>query len=315
MKFNFKWNKDNKPEMTAELTEQKVNAYQHKNPIKGLDDLVYLKAEDRLCPECGEWFKPTHKLQVCCSKYCSAKRHKKQQTQWNKKYRENHGIGALIPKKCVVCGEMFTPSHNRQTICSKECRMEQDRRFHRARSARKRAEKASKQPIVKTNEGRKEKSMLYGDPVILNNGKKYTPPIKTCPACGKIFVAKCNKQIFCCEECREAANKIVKQAEASGLVKEKETKLQKPVPTTKICAICGKEFVTTRNAAKYCSDECRAEQARRTARSWWKENGNKVHGKRGTYWTDQADIIIKLVESGVGNEVVAKYLKMTFGGK
>lgn len=150
--------------------------------------------------------------------------------------------------------------------------------------------------------------MLYGDPVILNNGKKYTPPIKTCPTCGKSFVAKCNKQVYCSEECRDKAVKISEQ-------RKPEVKIAQHAPVTKKCAICGKEFATTRNAAKYCSDECRAEQARRTARSWWKENNNKLRGKRGTYWTDQADIIMKLAGSGVGNEVVAKYLKMTFGAK
>ena len=311
MKFNFNWGKNNKPEMTAELTEQKVNTYQHSNPIKGLDALVRLEPKDRLCPECGEWFTPTSKAQVCCSEFCKAKRHKKQQAQWNKVYKENHGISVLIPKKCIVCGKMFTPTHNRQTICSKECRMEQDRRFHRARHARKMAEKASKPAIVITKEGRKEKTMLYGDPVILNNGKKYTPPIKTCPTCGKSFVAKCNKQIFCSDECRIKASKISESSKQA-------VQVSKPVcsaPVTKKCQVCGKEFTTNRNAAKYCSDECRAEQARRVAKAWWRENGNKQRGKRGSYWTDQADIIIKLVESGIGNEVVAKYLKMTFGAK
>lgn len=48
---------------------------------------------------------------------------------------------------------------------------------------------------------------MYSETIIRANGKKWTPPIKTCPTCGKVFVATNNKQIYCCRECLLKASK------------------------------------------------------------------------------------------------------------
>lgn len=259
MKFNFKWNRENKQEMTPEMTERNVNVYEHPNTIKGIEKL---KSE----PE----------------KICGA-------------------------RKCKTCGKWFTPTHTRQLICSAECRAEEDRRYQRRHYQEVMAKRNEK-----LNEQRKEGKM-YSEQIVRANGKKWTPPIKTCPTCGKVFVATNNKQIYCCRECLE-------KAYSYKLNKTHSKPVLKQSSFTKKCAVCGKEFVAKREKAKYCSEECRAEAARRISRSWWRENGAKKRGydevtPRQDFWHTQAGVIVKLVKAGVDDDIVAKYLKTVFGDK
>lgn len=204
MKFNFNWGKNNKPEMTTELTERNVNVYEHKNKIKGLEHIG-----EKKCAECGKWFTPEHPVQTLCSEECRLKRRRRIQAEWQ---RNNYaGIKKVLPdKKCKICGKTFTPKSTLQVMCSKECRMEADRRYQKRHAAELKAkydEEIEKQ--------RKEGKMV-SEQITRANGTKWTPPVKTCPTCGKIFVGTNNKQVFCSRECyAEAkeirANKKVKQ--------------------------------------------------------------------------------------------------------
>lgn len=209
------------------------------------------------------------------------------------------GVEHLGEKQCKVCGKWFAPRTVRQVICSKECRMEQDRRYQHKHYFE-----------LKEKRG-KEEGKMYGEPKKFSNGRTWYPPIKTCPNCGKSFVATNNKQMYCCTECREKAAQSY-----TTVVKKKPAK----VASIKKCMICGKEFTGKRDDAKYCSDECRAEAARRISRAWWREKGAKKRGydevtPRPDFWHTQASVIVKLVKSGVDEDIVAKYLKTIFGDK
>ena len=255
MKFNFKWNRGNKQEITPEITEREVNVYKHPNTIKGAEHL-------------GE-------------------------------------------KKCRICGKWFKPSTPVQVLCSQECRMEADRQYQR----RHYQEMMAKRKEKLNEQGKEEK--MYSEPIIRANGRKWTPPIKTCPTCGKTFVATNNKQIYCCHKCLVGATKNY-----NTYRKTPKNKTASPSQSSfvKKCTICGKEFTSKRSEAKYCSEECRAEAARRISRSWWRENGAKKRGydevtPRPDFWHTQAGVIVKLVKSGVDDDIVAKYLKTVFGEK
>ena len=190
MKFNFNWGKNNKPEMTTELTERNVNVYEHKNKIKGLEHIG-----EKKCAECGAWFMPSHQAQTLCSDECRDKRRRRMQSEWQNNHY--HGVKKTLPdKQCKICGKTFTPKSPLQVMCSKECRMEADRRYQRRHAAELKAKRDEA-----NNNQRKEGEKVFSEQITRANGTKWTPPVKTCPTCGKIFVATNNKQIYCCREC------------------------------------------------------------------------------------------------------------------
>lgn len=273
MKWNFKWGKNDKQEMTPELTERGVNVYQHENKIKGAEHLGEIK-----CVECGKWFTPEHHAQRVCSDECRIKRIKRRKSEWMK----------------------------------------------HAYEARKQVE-----AVNETNEG-KETTMAETKEVepIMRGGKTWTPPIKTCPACGKQFVAASNRQVYCSDECQRNAyaGKQAVKTTPSGF------KYVSTAPTRPIkCEICGKSFVPRTKRGKYCSDECRKEAARRISREWdaahrSSEVGVKLkrvtvadtapqYESKTNIHLEVATVVRKLVEAGVDDEIVAKYLQTYYGSK
>lgn len=272
MKWNFKWGKNNKREMTPELTERGVNVYQHENKIQGAEHLGQKK-----CAECGNWFTPTHYKEVCCSPACKHIRHRKFQNEWQHK------------------------------------NYEQERQ-------------KKVEAVKKANEG-KETTMVQTreiETITRPDGTTWTPPVKTCPTCGKQFVCATNRQVFCSEECRDKAYAM----KAAGVEMPRRTPkgYVSVAPTEpRKCDICGKEFMPRTKKQRYCSKECGQEAMRRCTRKW-----HELHeGRRKEYvahreaikrgeivadkYSETATVVRKLIETGVDDSVVAKYLQTVFG--
>lgn len=80
---------------------------------------------------------------------------------------------------------------------------------------------------------------------------KSPPPLlpgwKICPNCGKRFYVNHGKRIYCSDYCAQAVQQK----------RRIERRHQQPIPS-KICAVCGKEFIPSRNdkRIKYCGTEC-----------------------------------------------------------
>lgn len=74
------------------------------------------------------------------------------------------------------------------------------------------------------------------------------PGWKTCPQCGKRFFPNHGKRIYCSDLCGQNARQTARN--------EKRAK-DNPIQP-KICAVCGKEFIPSRNSSriKYCGTEC-----------------------------------------------------------
>lgn len=318
MKWNFRWGKKNKQEMTPELTERGVNVYEHPNPIKGAEHLG-----ERQCVVCGKWFRPAHYKQVTCSTECRMKRKREMQNEWQrknyaikKKVREIEKQEAAEKKswkkerQCVYCGKTFMPTHPNQTLCSDECRRKRIIESKRAWQD------------AHTTESVKHGKVAYRD------GKPYTPPIKTCPTCGKEFQCNNNHQKFCSIQCRD------------DRYKEAYKFTYVPVELgEKQCEICGKVFHPTMRTAKYCSRECyrksgliqkRAYEAEiykqekeekdaiKEAQRRAREKSAKKAKTRDVIINksiEAAPVVRKLVESGMSDDVVAKYLQTLFGGR
>ena len=151
------------------------------------------------------------------------------------------------------------------------------------------------------------------------DGTTWTPPIKTCPTCGKQFICATNRQVFCSDECRDKAYALKK----TGVEMPRLTKggYVSTAPTEpRKCDICGKEFMPRTKKCRYCSKECGQEAMRRCTRKW-----HEIHEVRAKeyqeprettdIYLETASVVTKLVKSGVGDDIVAKYLHTVFGGK
>lgn len=72
---------------------------------------------------------------------------------------------------------------------------------------------------------------------------------KTCPVCGKEFVCKNAKRLYCDDHCKELAN-------GRAARERYQKKNAEAGPKTHICAECGKPF-EAENRGIYCGDDCR----------------------------------------------------------
>lgn len=329
MKWNFKWGKNNKQEMTPELTERGVNVYKHENHIKGAEHLGQKK-----CVVCGKWFTPTHPRQNTCSDECRKVRAKQQYDKWYK--RASKGKSPITYKgKCVICGNKFETIYKHQVTCSDECRATykqqkknewQKEHYHELYDRYKRKKQVTVEPVEQTNEG-KETTMVQTrevETVTRPDGTTWTPPIKTCPTCGKQFICATNRQVFCSEECREKAYAL----KAAGIEIPKRTPkgyVSTAPKEPKACDICGKEFMPRTKKQRYCSKECGQEAMRLCTRKWHEQHEGRRKEyvarreaiKRGEIMADKysetATVVRKLIETGVDDDVVAKYLQTVFG--
>lgn len=81
--------------------------------------------------------------------------------------------------------------------------------------------------------------------------------IKTCAICGKVFTAGADTQMCCSKECvRKYFSRLYDKPDKTDKPRKAKTPRVKPESFTKICVICGKEFVTKRQAVITCSTEC-----------------------------------------------------------
>ena len=148
---------------------EREKAYREKRKAKRLAENGGEVIRKKVCPCCGEEFKPTSNRQVFCSKNC-----RYVYAQNEKKVGRNGHV--LIQKNCMVCGKLFTPAHSRQTICSDECR-----RKHHAE--------------VTLDAYHKKQAATR------NGGHPY--PERVCEVCGKRFWPDSPSAKVCSEDCRK----------------------------------------------------------------------------------------------------------------
>lgn len=143
MKFNFKWGKADKPEMTAEIPERNVNKYQHDNPIRGAEQLElvnkissqFKNTETRTatCKHCGKAFITNSPKRIYCGeRECTLERDRinHRERKVSDGTRKSGKGELLVPieyrdgkayRKCVACGKEFEMKGRRQLYCSQKC--------------------------------------------------------------------------------------------------------------------------------------------------------------------------------------------------
>jgi endogenous inhibitor of DNA gyrase (YacG/DUF329 family) len=176
---------------------------------------------------------------------------------------------------CLMCGNTFTQTHANQKYCCEACKALASKIKAKIRlndpevkekireQARKRAKeyrqtdvyKRTRQRYAKSEKGkeavRRYQQSEKGKAKIRENYLKkkalreeQETVIKTCPICKTEFKSHNKNQTYCSEACRELAKKIRDRINV------------KKAQTTKICPICGKEFLPIKNQT-YCSKECK----------------------------------------------------------
>lgn len=88
---------------------------------------MYKKVDypEKLCPECGEMFKPKSKNGTVCSNSCKSKRHyyaNPEKTKAKSLGRDWSKIKRKYTYNCMGCGKDYYPKNgNRKKYCSREC--------------------------------------------------------------------------------------------------------------------------------------------------------------------------------------------------
>lgn len=149
--------------------------------------------------------------------------------------------------KCLICGKKFTRSKSNRLYCCSEC-----------------AEIGKRKAIEKSNKKLIEK-----------RSNSYT--LKVCPICNKEFKPSRENRLYCCSECAEIAYKenrkklnVYNHDYYMNHTKLKRALKRAENITTKICPVCNKEFTTTNNCKKYCSNECREIARKNLSREYMK---------------------------------------------
>jgi hypothetical protein len=197
-------------------------------------------------------------------------------------------------------------------------------------------EKLTQEAVEPATIKERKEDTVKANVVTLSNGTTRRLPIKTCPVCGKVFAATNNKQKFCSKACQQ----IAYAHPGSYVAKSEQQPRVSTAPTEKTtCDICGKLYLPKTHKQRYCSKECGAEAMRRRSAAWRAANIELDRkNKRNYYYAHKATVeqrkydrraeqrmrnkhaenalvLRKLIEAGVDDDIVAKYLQTSYGGK
>ena len=232
---------------------------------------------EKECNWCGNPFTPKRITQKFCTKECNTK-------YYHSKTKENR-IKIKIKKQCKNCNSPFTTTNNNKKYCSKECSKEYalNKKYQRRKEKRKnkKCEFCGKEIINKNRLCRFCSDKCYKRNYYLKSRtkqiKKVLPKCK-CNNCKTLFIPKTIINKFCSKKCsqkhynkKRKENKIQKKCESCNKIlgenkwkfcskecfyKEYNAKKKKERTIEKKCKWCDKDFITTNNSKKYCSQKC-----------------------------------------------------------
>lgn len=145
----------------------------------------------------------------------------------------------FIPDICPVCHMRYIKRTLDDTICQ-SCRTKRENAQQPIKTQKTKPNiKKQNESRVKPNTPKKEQKEIKTEPKGIE---------KICLTCGKVFIAKDNRQKYCSAECRyrywRPGKKSVKKIKKETVVYDKQ------------CAICGADFSTILPQQIYCSAKC-----------------------------------------------------------
>ena len=215
--------------------------------------------ENRKCVACGEEFTPVNSQQ----KYCKECRENKRTVEYyeravalNKRNAGDYDKAKVITCQCRVCGKKFLSIGARQSYCSSACLQ-----AHIAETA--------KCPIcgvrlmdkgITSGKGccsdecreelRRQHAIAAG---------KYI----ACENCGKMFISKNYRNVFCCKRCFDEHRRKEKARREQLMQKYQDTHLRQ----FRRCPVCDKNFEIGpfQKTKKFCSVQCYRKANRQAA--------------------------------------------------
>ena len=235
------------------------------------------KGYKHICENCGEIFYDKHHVKKFCSRNCYKQFKTKKRIKTNCEYcgkkftiREgqkegirfcSHECAVNFSRKkrtCKNCGKIYTvtsknPHGWEYEFCSVECKETQKNLNKEKRSKTVYEIKECLHCHKKFKSLKSEHQKFCSQNCVNAYRKEQTKKklTKICKQCGKTFIGKSKKQIFCSPECQHKAQRKIKEKQ----------KIK--------CKYCGNEFTPDKHHQFYCSDECKE-----TAR---KKRYNKKH--------------------------------------
>ena len=210
----------------------------------------------RTCAICGKPLPPGR------PRYCSEDCEKAYAQQREKsRTGKNPRLPPFRMLTCPICGTV-EQRHIKSKLCA-ACQAEKDKKTQAEFVSRSRAGKSRK------------------------IGEKYP-----CEACGQLYVLCGGKQRYC-KDCaekevgahyRQAAIDRYNEAKAEDpdFLRKRQERRAKVAEETRMCVVCGKNFVTSTNLRLYCSKECQEKGTHAQNRESDKARTRKAPRDRGT---------------------------------
>lgn len=177
------------------------------------------------CIICGAEFEAKYKKNQTCSNKCRMKL-----------YRAEHPwTGEKKTVTCIECGKDFETDNAKRKLCSENCKKKRVARLMNEHYKKINSDlpervcpicgKSFVPPSVKTQTCSRSCAALL---VARTRAEK----AKECKECGKKFYTACGSKVYCCEKCRDAAEKRRKKEQEKTKKMAAETRRQKQSPAS-----------------------------------------------------------------------------------
>lgn len=204
---------------------------------------IYIKTTKQIkkCAHCGNNFEARNVHSKCCSKSCLDKNISEIRKQERRKV-----FIPLPDKKCLQCGDFFTPKLNTANFCSDPCR--QRHKYLKNRD-----------PAIVTGEKLKLRGRAQSPEHIASRAASMAANLarvkRDCVKCGDEFTPTSAAQRYCSGRCWQSAARTRKPPENRvSIPKEQYSALMESQCGR--CAICGCESGKNNRGDKLAVDHC-----------------------------------------------------------
>ncbi len=153
------------------------------------------------CPECGREFEPAprHPHQIYCSEKCGGRASSRRQCERLRAARR-----PPEPRRCALCGAVFTPSRKGNVYCSRKCGKRADNLKHHTKAEPRKCAMCGAVFTPRRHGQRFCSHACYYRAWMEANHRAPAAEPRKCEHCGTSFTPRRRDQRFCSVRCRWA---------------------------------------------------------------------------------------------------------------